>query len=89
MIAGETFNAGYENHTVAELALLVKEVVEQEFPEKAPIRIERPGRRTTTAPITSPRARSPSSWATAASGRCEDAVRDLCRRSRRVSFPTA
>jgi nucleoside-diphosphate-sugar epimerase len=39
-IAAETFNVGYQNHTVAELALLVKEVVEQEFPEKAPIRIE-------------------------------------------------
>jgi nucleoside-diphosphate-sugar epimerase len=40
LIAGETFNAGYENHTVAQLAELVKTVVEREFPEKAPIRIE-------------------------------------------------
>jgi nucleoside-diphosphate-sugar epimerase len=38
-IAGEIFNAGYENHTVTQLAVLVKEVVEREFPEKAPIRI--------------------------------------------------
>ena len=38
-IAGETFNAGYENYTVAQLAEMVKEVVEQEFPERAPIQI--------------------------------------------------
>src|SRR5215471_18898273 len=34
-IAGEIFNAGYENHTVSQLAGLVKGVVEGEFPEKA------------------------------------------------------
>ena len=39
-IAGEIFNAGYENHTVSQLAGLVKGVVESEFPDKAPIRIE-------------------------------------------------
>ena len=40
MVAGEIFNAGYENFTVSQLAEMVKKVVEQEFPEKAPIRIE-------------------------------------------------
>ncbi len=40
LIAGEIFNAGYENHTVAQLAEITKKVVEREFPEKAPIRIE-------------------------------------------------
>ena len=40
LVAGETFNAGYENHSVAQLAQIVKAVVEEEFPEKAPIRIE-------------------------------------------------
>jgi nucleoside-diphosphate-sugar epimerase len=43
-IAGETFNAGYENHTIAQLATMVKTVVEREFPEKAPIQV-----RTTTS----------------------------------------
>src|SRR5271154_6019035 len=38
-IAGETFNAGYENFTVAQLADFVKKVVEEEFPEKKPISI--------------------------------------------------
>lgn len=40
MIAGQIFNAGYQNHTVEDLALMVKKIVEQEMPEKAPIRIE-------------------------------------------------
>ena len=37
---GEIFNAGYENHTVAQLAELAKSIVQQEFPDKEPIRIE-------------------------------------------------
>jgi nucleoside-diphosphate-sugar epimerase len=40
LVAGEIFNAGYENHTVSQLAEIAKTVVEREFPEKAPIRIE-------------------------------------------------
>lgn len=40
MIAGETFNAGYENHTISQLAQIVKEVVEEEMPEIKPITIE-------------------------------------------------
>lgn len=39
-IAGETFNAGYENHTIMEIAKMVKQVVQQEFPEKGEIPIE-------------------------------------------------
>ena len=37
LIAGQIFNAAYENHTVAELAMMAKGVVEAEFPERAPI----------------------------------------------------
>jgi nucleoside-diphosphate-sugar epimerase len=40
LVDGEIFNAGYENHTVAQLAEMAKAVVEHEYPEKAPIRIE-------------------------------------------------
>jgi nucleoside-diphosphate-sugar epimerase len=40
MIAGEVFNAGYENHTVSQLAAMAKSGVETAFPAKAPIRIE-------------------------------------------------
>ncbi len=40
LIAGEIFNAGYENHTVLDLAKFVKHTVESEMPEKGPIRTE-------------------------------------------------
>jgi nucleoside-diphosphate-sugar epimerase len=40
IIAGQAFNAGYQNHAVADLARLVKDVVEHELPERAPIAIE-------------------------------------------------
>jgi nucleoside-diphosphate-sugar epimerase len=40
LIAGETFNAGYENHSIRNLAEIVKTIVEEEFPELAPITIE-------------------------------------------------
>jgi nucleoside-diphosphate-sugar epimerase len=40
-IAGETFNIGYQNHTVMEIARMVKTVVEREMPGNAPITIER------------------------------------------------
>jgi nucleoside-diphosphate-sugar epimerase len=39
-VAGEIFNAGYENHTVAQLARMAKNGVETAFPNKAPIQIE-------------------------------------------------
>src|SRR5439155_732734 len=38
LIAGEIFNAAYQNHTIMELAQIVRKVVEEEMPEKAPIR---------------------------------------------------
>jgi nucleoside-diphosphate-sugar epimerase len=40
LVAGQTFNAGYENHMVSQLAQMTKTVVEQEYAERAPIRIE-------------------------------------------------
>jgi nucleoside-diphosphate-sugar epimerase len=38
-IANEIFNCGYQNMSIMDLAHLVKRVVEEEFPEKAPIDI--------------------------------------------------
>jgi nucleoside-diphosphate-sugar epimerase len=38
-IAGETFNAGFQNLSIMEIAHLVKRVVQQEFPEKGDIPI--------------------------------------------------
>src|SRR5436853_2701395 len=40
LVAGEIFNAAYQNQTVSELANIVREVAEEEMPEKKPIRIE-------------------------------------------------
>jgi len=39
-IAGQIFNAGYQNHTVAEIAEIVRQVVEREMPELGKIDIE-------------------------------------------------
>lgn len=39
-IAGEIFNAGYDNMSIKNIAAVVKEVVEQEFPAKAPLKVE-------------------------------------------------
>ena len=38
-IQGETFNAGYQNMSISDIALVVKKVVEQEFPGRPPIDI--------------------------------------------------
>ncbi len=38
-IDGGIYNAGYQNYSIADLALMVKKVVEAEMPEKAPIEI--------------------------------------------------
>ena len=38
-VAGQIFNAAYQNYSVAETATIVREVVRQEIPEKAPIEI--------------------------------------------------
>jgi nucleoside-diphosphate-sugar epimerase len=76
-IAGETFNASYQNHTVAAIAEIVKTVVEQEMPEKAPIHIE-----TTTSDdlrsyhVTSKKITEKLGYTPKRT--LEDAVRDVC-----------
>jgi nucleoside-diphosphate-sugar epimerase len=76
-IAGETFNVGYQNHTVARLAEIVKSVVQREFPEKEVTRIE-------TTPTDDNRSYHVSAGKIAAKlgyrpqRTIEDAVRDLC-----------
>jgi nucleoside-diphosphate-sugar epimerase len=40
LLAGETFNAGYQNHTVAELGTMVRSVVTRQLPALAPIAVE-------------------------------------------------
>jgi nucleoside-diphosphate-sugar epimerase len=87
-IAGEVFNAGYDNLTVRQLADQVKQIVEEEFPELAPIPIE-------TTPSDDPRSYHVSSkkieerlgWRPTRS--IEDAVRDICRAFRDGLLPNS
>lgn len=87
-IAGETFNAGYQNQTIAELAQIVKKVVETEYPEKAPIAIE-------TTPTDDLRSYHVSSKKIAeklgfrTKHTVDDAVRDLCRAFRDGKLPNS
>jgi nucleoside-diphosphate-sugar epimerase len=85
-IAGETFNAGYENYTVSELAEMVRKVVEQEMPERRPIRIattESNDRR--SYHVSSAKIARKLGWVPQRS--VEDAVRDLCRAFRAGKLP--
>ena len=76
-IAGETFNAGYENFTVSELASQVKNIVEQEFPDKAPIPIETtPSNDLRSYHVSSKKILTRLGWAPKRT--IEDAVRDMC-----------
>ena len=76
-IAGQTFNAGYQNMSIMDIANIVKRVVEQEFPEKAPIEV-------VTTPSNDPRSYHINSDKIArvlgfrARYTIEDAVRGLC-----------
>ncbi len=77
-IAGKTFNAGYENFTVAELAEMVQKIVSREMPELKPITID-------TAPsddirsyhVSSKKIKKELGWTPKRT--LEDAVVDLCR----------
>jgi nucleoside-diphosphate-sugar epimerase len=88
MIAGETFNAGSQNHTVSELAAMVKKVVEEEMPERAPITV-------TTSPtndirsyhVCSRKITEQLGWSPQRT--VEDAVRDLCRAFKAGKIPNS
>ncbi len=77
-IQGQTFNAGYQNMSIMKIAETVKKVVEEEFPSKAPIAIEK----TPTDDIRSYHINSDKIAKTIGfepTHTIEDAVRDLCR----------
>lgn len=86
LIAGEAFNAGYENHTVAQLAEFVRRMVEDEFPDKAPIGVQ-----TTSSDdnrsyhVSSRKIAERLGWKPKRT--IEDAVRDLCRAFKEGKFP--
>ena len=88
LIAGQIFNTGYQNYTIAELAEMVRAVVEQEMPEKAPIRVE-------TTSTNDPRSYHVSSRKIAEKlgyipkRTVEDAIRDLCRAFKSGKLPNS
>ena len=85
-IAGETFNAGYENFTVGELAMQVKTIVEQEFPEKPLIPIETtPSNDLRSYHVSSKKILRKLGWAPKRT--IEDAVRDLCKAFKAGKLP--
>lgn len=87
-IHGETFNIGYQNHSIAEIAEIIKGVVEEEFPGKAPITIE-----TTESDdnrsyhINSDKIKQILGFSPNHS--IEDAVRDLCQAFREGKLPNS
>jgi nucleoside-diphosphate-sugar epimerase len=87
-IAGETFNAGYQNHTVAEIAQMVKTVVEQEMPELVPISVvTSPSNDLRSYHISSAKIEHALSYRPRRS--VEDAVRDLCVAFRAGKIPNS
>ncbi len=87
-IAGETYNVGFENHTVADLALLVRRVVQEELPSREVIEIvTTPSDDDRSYQITSNKVRDQlgfeSRWT------IEDAVRELVRAFESGKLPDA
>jgi nucleoside-diphosphate-sugar epimerase len=78
LIAGETFNAGYQNHTVAEIAEIVRSVVSREVPGRERIEIvTTPSNDLRSYHISSEKIRRKLGFVPKRT--IEDAVRDLCR----------
>ncbi|MBI2789357.1 MAG: SDR family oxidoreductase [Elusimicrobia bacterium] len=85
-IDGGVWNAGYQNHTVADLAKMVKAIVESEFPGRPPIEI-------VTSPTDDLRSYHVSSGKITRDlgfepkRTVEDAIRDLCRAFKAGKLP--
>ena len=87
-IAGETFNAGYQNQSIMEIATIVKKVVEEEFPEKGDIPIEKtPSNDTRSYRITSDKIAAKLGFTPKRT--IEDAVRDLCKAFKDGKLPNS
>lgn len=85
-IAGEIFNAGYQNQTIADIARIVKKVVQEEFPEKEDIPIvTTPTNDNRSYRITSDKIADKLGFRPQRS--IEDAVRDLCLAFKQGNIP--
>jgi nucleoside-diphosphate-sugar epimerase len=77
MIAGKTFNAAYQNHTVAQLGEMVRSIVSREMPELGPIALETvPSNDTRSYHVSSEKIKRELGWSPQRT--IEDAVIDLC-----------
>ncbi len=87
-VAGKTYNVGYQNYPVREIAAMVKRVVEEEMPDLAPIDA-------VTEPTDDPRSYQVNSDKIAAElgfvpqHTVQDAVRDLCHAFRAGKLPNS
>ena len=87
-IAGETFNAGYQNQSIMEIATIVKKVTQEEFTEKGEIPIvTTPSNDNRSYRITSDKIAAKLGFTPKRT--IEDAVRDLCRAFRAGKLPNS
>ncbi len=87
-IAGEIFNAGYQNQTIGDIARIVKKVVEKEFPEKGDIPIvTTPTNDNRSYRITSDKIAEKIGFKPRRA--IEDAVRDLCQAFKDGKIPNS
>ena len=87
-IQGETFNAGYQNMSISDIALAVKAVVEQEFPGRPPIDIvTTPTDDIRSYHVNSDKIRDKIGFQPKRT--VEDAVRGLCRAFREGKLPNS
>jgi nucleoside-diphosphate-sugar epimerase len=87
-IAGETFNVGYRNLSVMEIAEQVKEVVEEEYPELGDIEIVRtPSDDNRSYRVTSDKIKNMLGFEPIFT--VEDAIRDLCKAFREGKLPNS
>jgi len=86
MVDSQIFNAGYENHTVSQLANMAKDGVERAFPAKSPIRIETTSTNDNRSyHVSSKRIAQKLGWTP--SRTIDDAISDLCRAFDAGKFP--
>ena len=87
-IAGEIFNAGYQNQSIMEIATIVKKVTQEEFAEKGEIPIvTTPSNDNRSYRITSDKIAAKLGFTPKRT--IEDAVRDLCRAFRAGKLPNS
>jgi nucleoside-diphosphate-sugar epimerase len=87
-VAGRTWNAAYQNHTVAELGEMVREVVSEVLPDLGPIAVETsPTNDKRSYHVSSERIRRDLGWVPKRT--VEDAIGDLCHAFRDGKVPNS